>query len=98
MPIRGVIASILAIGLGVGGWLLDVGEAGSTPLPSACVYVALDANGLVTTTIVEDTDGMTCTSLPPTTTNDPCPNGQLIHEADDNLGVEHEVFVCIEGL
>lgn len=73
-------------------------ESTATPLPSACVYVALDVQGLVTTTIKKETASTTCPSLPPPSTGDPCPGGNEIRHDDDNFGIEHDVMVCLKNL
>lgn len=91
---------------GVGGAVMVIaGVVGiqpsdASPVPSACVYVSADVGGVVTTTIVKDTDGMTCPSLPPDS-DDPCPHGDVFTRPTVTappLDTEVDALVCIDGI
>lgn len=93
-----VICTVAGLGMVAAG-IVGVHPSDASSLPSACVYAAVDADGIVTTTVVQDTDGTTCPSLPPDP-SDPCPGGMPHVHQHPTIGtvLDVEVMVCVKNL
>lgn len=88
----GLLTGVFVITFGI----LRPAPSIATQLPSACVYVSADVASTSSTTIIHDTDGTTCPSMPET---QPCDSGiwERVHPTVTSV-VDSVVFVCVQGV
>ncbi len=92
-----LLCGVAGFGMVIAG-IVGLEPSDATPLPSACIFVSVDVENLVTTTVVKDTDYTTCPSLPPT---QPCSGDigdQTSVTATSAVNAEVVVFACIHDL